>query len=230
MRTFDRDLDIEDLVAVLICDDPVGIHLLHQLDQIDRDLICFSGLLTPRSNQIVRAFIVKEREPVEIVLAEESLALHVLNDVKLEHLLTDHQHFLLIGAHSLSEPLQDLLASAALSVFPEPAVLVVQDLDVLVHDVGPLLQVLKLIFLDLRRPMTTTVVFLGNLVLLRLVNSSVVRVTLLLSVDEVDDFEHLVLDVVLVDEGQNVVFDGWEVRHLRNGRTLVVVFVQEGDD
>jgi len=38
------------------------------------------------------------------------------------------------------------------------------------------------------------------------------------------------LDIVFIDEGEDLILDGGEVRHLRDGRPLVVVFVQQRYD
>ena len=108
----------------------------------------------------------------------------------------------------------------------EPPVLVVLHLDVLVHDVRPLLQVLQLVVLNHRLATPAPIVVLCNFFLFALANAFV-RVAFLLVGDQIDDLKDLVLDVVLVDEGQNVVFHGGEVGHLEDGGSIVVVFVQQ---
>lgn len=82
----------------------------------------------------------------------------------------------------------------------EPAILVILNLNVFVHDVRPFLEVLKLVLFDLGRTTTTSVILLGNFMLFRLVDGSVVGIALLLSVDQIDNFQHLMLNVVLVYE------------------------------
>jgi len=224
LRTLDCDLDIEHLVAFLVGDDSIGVHLLDQGNQIIGDFVGLTRFFAPRPDQIVRPFVAKEGESVEVILTEESFSVHILNDVLFEHLLTDHKDFFLVTADPLSQPLQNLLSAAAHSVLAEPAILVVLHLNILVHDVGPFFQVLELIVFDLSLTTTTSIVVLGNFLSLTL-RDAFLGVALLLRVDKIDNFEHLVLDVVLVDEGEDVILDGREVGHLRDRGTLVVIFV-----
>jgi len=159
-------------------------------------------------------------------LPEKCLILDVLNNVEFEHLLADHENFLLIGADSLRQPLENLLTATAHCMLAEPAILVVLHLDVFMHNVGPLFKVLKLVIFDLRRTPTTTIVFLGNLLLLCLTDRALIRViALLLCVNQINDLKNLMLNVVLIDEGQDLIPHCWEVCHLRDRRSFVIVFI-----
>ena len=88
-------------------------------------------------------------ESIKIVKAKRPLVGNAQDNVLLKHLLTDHENFLLFGLDSLREPVENLLAAAAHGILSEPSVLVVLHWDVLVHDVGPLLQILQLVVVDL---------------------------------------------------------------------------------
>jgi hypothetical protein len=109
-------------------------------------------------------------------------------------------------------------------VLSKPAILVVLHLEVFVHDVGPFLQVLQLVVFDLR--VATSSLFLDNFSWILVPNWIFLGVIALRRSDQVDDFEDLVLDVVLVYESQNLVFYCREVGHLENGGSLVVIFVE----
>ena len=160
--------------------------------------------------------IVKELESVQVILAEESLVLHVLYDVLLEHLLADHEDFLLVGRYSLSKPVEDLLAAAALRVLAEPTIFVVEHLDVFVHDVGPFFEICQMVVFNLHG----LVLFYPAMILddfgLLVLAEALIRVSILLRGDQVDDLEDLVLDVVLIDKGQYLILDGREVSHLED--------------
>ena len=144
-----RYLNVEDLITLFICDDCAGVHLLHQFYQVGRYFVSLSSSFSPGSDQIISALIVKELESVQVILAEEGLVLHVLDDVLLEHLLADHEYFLLVWRHSLREPVEDLLTAAALRVLAEPTIFVVEHLDVFVHDVGPFFEVCQVVVFNM---------------------------------------------------------------------------------
>ena len=132
----------------------------------------------------------------------------------------------LVSRYPVCKPIEYLFALAAHGVLAEPAILVVLHLEVFVHDVGPFLQVLELVVFDLRVATSSLVLdnFSGILVLNGIFFSALLRI------DQVDNFQDLGLDVVLVDKGQNLVFYCWEVGYLENRGSLVVVFVEQCHD
>ena len=148
-----------------------------------------------------------------------------MNNVLLEHLLTDHQNFLLVSRYFVLEPFEDLFATTAHGVLAEPAILVVLHLDVFVHDVGPLLQILKLVVLDLSAA-TAMLIVLGWRIALVLAEVAIIRVTGVIGINKINNLEHLVLNIVFVDEGEDLVLDCRKVSHLKDGWALVVVLVQ----
>jgi len=180
------------------------------------DFICLTRFFTPCPNQIIRSLIVQKWEPVQIILAKESFAFNILDNVKLEHFLADHKHFPLLATDAFRQPLQNFLASATHSMFAKPAIFIVLHLDVFVHDVGPLLQILQLVLLNhVQLGSSNSIVVLGYFMfLVWLVDTAIVWLTFLLCVDQVDNFKHLMLDVVLVYEGEYLVFDGGEICYL----------------
>lgn len=230
LRTLVCQLDVEDLVALFVSHDRVGIHLFHKLNQVCRYVISFAGLLAPGADQVVSPLVALKLEAVEIVLAELGLVLNVLDDVLLQHLLANHQHFFLIGRHSLRQPLEDFFSAAAHGVLAEPAILVILHLDVFVHDVGPLLQVLQLVVFYLSVAFPTAVVVFGDLRFFLVLSDARLGVAFVLGADQVDDFEDFVLDVIFVNKVQNVVSHCRQVCHLKYTWSFVVVFVEEGDD
>ena len=58
------------------------------------------------------------------------------------------------------------------------------------------------------------------------VTEPLIRVSVLLRGYQVDDLENLMLDVILIDEGQYLVFDRWEVSNLEDRGSLIIVFIQ----
>lgn len=129
---------------------------------MNRDFVSLAWLFSPRAYQVVSTFVAEELEAVKIVLSKECLVLNVLDDVLLKHFLADHQHFLLVGPHSISQPVVDLGSTTAHGVLAKPTVLVILHPDVFVHDVGPLLEVLQLIVFDLSVASSAAIVFLDN--------------------------------------------------------------------
>ena len=93
--------------------------------------------------------VVEELESVQVILPEEGLVLHILDYVLLEHLLADHQNFLLVWRYSLSEPVENFFTAAALRMLAEPTVLVVEHLNVLVHYVRPLFEISQVVVFNL---------------------------------------------------------------------------------
>ena len=55
----------------------------------------------------------------------------------------------MVGRYSLREPVQNFFTAAALRMLAKPAILVVEHLDVFVHDVGPLFEVSQVVVFNL---------------------------------------------------------------------------------
>ena len=87
-----------------------------------------------------------------------------------------------------------------------------------------------MVFFDLGRTTTTSVILFGNFMLFRLVDGAVIGIALLLCVDQIDDFQHFMLNVVLVNECEDLVLHCWEVCNLRDRGPLVVVFIEQSDN
>ena len=47
---------------------------------------------------------------------------------------------------------------------------------------------------------------------------------------QVNNFKHLMLNIILVDEGQNLLLDRREISNLKDRWSLIVVFIEECDD
>ena len=67
-------------------------------------------------------------------------------------------------------------------------------------------------------------------VLLHVLPFFLLGIVAVFSGDQVDDLQDFVLDVVLVDEGQNLVLDRREICKLENRWSLIIVFTEEGHD
>ena len=89
----------------------------------------------------------------------------------------------------------------------EPPVSVVLHLNIFEHDVGPLLQVLHLVVIDLCSSIMRSIVHRQATALLILAKAFL-GVAVLLICDQIDDIEHLMLNIVLFDEGEDLLLDG----------------------
>ena len=143
-------------------------------------------------------------------MAEEGFALHARDYVLLKHLLTDHEHFRQVGRDSLSQPVHNLFTSTACYVLAEPPIPVILHLNIFVHCVGPLLQVLHFVVFDLRL-FTTRFIVPGQATALLVFARAFFGVAALpLICDQIDDIEHLMLNIILVNEVEDLLLDDGE--------------------
>ena len=107
----------------------------------------------------------------------------------------------------------------------KPSILVVLNLDVPPHNFCPVLKSLKQVSCN-----TTALLVLSLLLLL--FSILVVALRVLINsrlVDKIVDFQNFVLNLVLFNELLNLFLDARNVSNFKDGRSLVVVFVKEGD-
>ena len=147
-------------------------------------------------------------------MTEIGFILNIDDNILLEHLLANHENLSLVRRHSFGEPVENFFASAAHRVLAEPAIFVVLHLDIFVHDKGPLFKVLKLIIFNFS---LATIDFVSvDFAISIWAKTFGIRVTALLSRDQVNDLKNLMLNIILINKGQNLMLDCWEVCDLEN--------------
>ena len=93
----------------------------------------------PLTHLVLADPILVKIEAVDLVLVEELLALNMLDNLHLDHLLADAPRLAIVVLRLVDDPVEDLLAPQAPLVHREPTRLEVLHFQLAAHDLGPVL-------------------------------------------------------------------------------------------